>query len=90
MGRKKRGKKRINLLLKTYIGSLDLYTGFFLYQEVLDLKNKYGFISLKADLNLRHIKNVLQRIRSTSIVIFLSTLSSQIKRIVIGAKFSFN
>lgn len=55
-GRKRRGKKKTNLLLKTYIGSLDLYTGFFLYQEVLDLKNKYGFISLKTDLNLRHIK----------------------------------
>lgn len=51
MEKERERKLKTNLLLKTYIGSLDLCTGFFLYQEVLDLKNKEGFSSLKTGLN---------------------------------------
>lgn len=50
-GKEREGKLKTNLLLKTYIGSLDLYIGFFLYQEALDLKNKYSFLSLSTALN---------------------------------------
>lgn len=38
--KEREAKFKTNLLLKTYIGSLDQYIGFFLCQEVSDLKNK--------------------------------------------------
>jgi len=46
MGEGRKKKLKTNLPLKIYIGSLDLYIGFFLYQEVLDLENNQVFISL--------------------------------------------